>query len=210
MFNRINLVILGRDQRAIEMSDTKISDSVTTVDDKELVEKLKRHETTAAVELYNAYFDRIYWLVFSQVDGDRDAAQDIAQETFLAAFKSADRFRGQSKVYTWLYSIANRKVADFYRRRKREGKHRADPLESQVYEAETDGTAESEETSKSIQQALSCLPLHYKQVLLLKYVEEMPVAEICQVMDRSSKSVEGLLTRARRELRSELTAQKPK
>jgi RNA polymerase sigma-70 factor (ECF subfamily) len=189
---------------------TDISGSAVAVNDKELVDKLKNREPAAVVELCNAYFDRIYRLVFNQVDGDRDVAQDIAQETFLAAFKSAHRFRGQSKVYTWLYSIANRKVADFYRRRKREGKHRADPLENQVSEAETDGTVESEETSKSIQQALSCLPLHYKQVLLLKYVEEMPVAEICQVMDRSSKSVEGLLTRARRELRSELTAQKPK
>jgi RNA polymerase sigma-70 factor (ECF subfamily) len=189
---------------------TDISGSAVAVNDKELVDKLRNREPAAVVELCNAYFDRIYRLVFNQVDGDRDVAQDIAQETFLAAFKSAHRFRGQSKVYTWLYSIANRKVADFYRRRKREGKHRADPLENQVSEAETDGTVESEETSKSIQQALSCLPLHYKQVLLLKYVEEMPVAEICQVMDRSSKSVEGLLTRARRELRSELTAQKPK
>jgi RNA polymerase sigma-70 factor (ECF subfamily) len=189
---------------------TDISGLAVAVNDKELVDKLRNREPAAVVELCNAYFDRIYRLVFNQVDGDRDVAQDIAQETFLAAFKSAHRFRGQSKVYTWLYSIANRKVADFYRRRKREGKHRADPLENQVSEAETDGTVESEETSKSIQQALSCLPLHYKQVLLLKYVEEMPVAEICQVMDRSSKSVEGLLTRARRELRSELTAQKPK
>jgi RNA polymerase sigma-70 factor (ECF subfamily) len=194
----------------VNVDKTETPNSTVPVSDKELVDKLRNREPTAVVELCNAYFDRIYRLVFSQVDGDRDVAQDIAQETFLAAFKSAHRFRGQSKVYTWLYSIANRKVADFYRRRKREGKHRADPLESQVYEAETDGTAESEETSESIQQVLSCLPLHYKQVLLLKYVEEMPVADICQVMERSAKSVEGLLTRARRELRSELTAQKPK
>jgi RNA polymerase sigma factor (sigma-70 family) len=194
----------------VNVDKTETPNSTVPVSDKELVDKLRNREPTAVVELCNAYFDRIYRLVFSQVDGDRDVAQDIAQETFLAAFKSAHRFRGQSKVYTWLYSIANRKVADFYRRRKREGKHRADPLESQVYEAETDGTAESEETSESIQQVLSCLPLHYKQVLLLKYVEEMPVADICQVMERSAKSVEGLLTRARRELRSELAAQKPK
>jgi RNA polymerase sigma factor (sigma-70 family) len=194
----------------VNVDKTETPNSTVAVSDKELVDKLRNREPTAVVELCNAYFDRIYRLVFSQVDGDRDVAQDIAQETFLAAFKSAHRFRGQSKVYTWLYSIANRKVADFYRRRKREGKHRADPLESQVYEAETDGTAESEETSESIQQVLSCLPLHYKQVLLLKYVEEMPVADICQVMERSAKSVEGLLTRARRELRSELAAQKPK
>jgi RNA polymerase sigma-70 factor (ECF subfamily) len=189
------------------VSGTNISESVAIIDDKELVDKLKRREPAAAVDLCNAYFDRIYWLVFNQVDGDRDAAQDITQETFLAAFKSVDRFRGHSKVYTWLYSIANRKVADFYRRRKREVKRQADPLESQVAEPQTEGTAESEETQRAIQETLSCLPLHYKQVLLLKYVEEMPVAEICQVMGRSAKSVEGLLTRARREMRNQLKTQ---
>jgi RNA polymerase sigma-70 factor (ECF subfamily) len=189
------------------VSDTKTSDSATTAEEKELVEKLKRREPAAAVELCNAYFDRIYRLVFSQVDGNRDAAQDITQETFLAAFKSAYRFRGRSKIYTWLYSIANKKVADFYRRRKREAKHQADSVESQAYEAQPDGTAESEEAQQAIQQTLSGLPLHYKQVLLLKYVEEMPVVEIGQVMGRSSKSVEGLLTRARREMRNRLTAQ---
>jgi RNA polymerase sigma-70 factor (ECF subfamily) len=189
------------------VSDTKVSGSAKTVDDKELVDKLRRREPAAAIELCNAYFDRIYWLVFNQVDGNRDVAQDIAQETFLAAFKSAHRFRGQSKVYTWLYSIANKKVADFYRRRKREAKHQAGSMEGQVDESQPDGTAESEEKQRTIQQTLSSLPLHYKQVLLLKYVEEMPVVEIGQVMGRSAKSVEGLLTRARREMRDKLAAQ---
>jgi len=189
------------------MSDTEISGSASNIEDKELVDKLKRREPTAVVELYNAYFDRIYWLVFSQVAGDREAAQDIVQETFLAAFKSAGRFHGRSKVYTWLYSIANKKVADFYRRRKREAKHKAESLENHPSEPQPAGAAESEETHRVIQQTLSSLPLHYKQVLLLKYVEEMPVSEIGQVMGRSPKSVEGLLTRARRELRDKLTAQ---
>ena len=189
------------------MSDTKTSDSATTAEEKELVENLKRREPAAAVELCNAYFDRIYRLVFSQVDGNRDVAQDITQETFLAAFKSVQRFRGQSKVYTWLYSIANRKVADFYRRRKREAKHTAESLESQVHEEQPDGKADSEEAQRAVQQTLADLPLHYKQVLLLKYVEEMPVVEIGQVMGRSPKSVEGLLTRARKEMRNKLTAQ---
>lgn len=191
------------------MSDTEIPDSGTSVKDEELVAKLKRGEPTAVMELYTAYADRIYSLVFNQVDGNRDAAQDIVQETFLAASKSAGKFRGQSKVYTWLYSIANKKVADFYRRRKREAKYQTVPADSQIeLEASPDpGTMESEEKSRAVQATLSSLPLHYKQVLILKYVEEMPVTEISQVMGRSPKSIEGLLTRARRELRERLAAQ---
>ena len=179
--------------------------SAVSKDDTELVSRLKTGEPDALVELYNCYFERIYWMVINQVDGDRDAAQDVVQETFLAALKSVGRFRGQSKVYTWLYSIASRQVADFYRRQKRKDRHEAGSLGEDVCEPVTSETAESEETKRAIQEILSSLPLHYKQVLLLKYVEEMPVTEICQVMGRSSKSVEGLLTRARRELRDRIT-----
>ena len=197
------------------MSDTDISDLGSNIEDKELVAKLKRGEPAAVVELYNAYVDRIYSLVFHQVDRDQEVAQDIVQETFMAALKSAGRFHGRSKVYTWLYSIANKKVADFYRRRKREAKYQAMPSDSQTVEADHSpsgdlldaGTIESEEQSRAVQATLSSLPLHYKQVLILKYVEEMPVTEISQVMGRSPKSVEGLLTRARRELRDRLAAQ---
>jgi len=191
------------------MSNTEISDSGTSVTDDELVAKLKRGEPTAVMELYTAYADRIYSLVFNQVDGDRDAAQDIVQETFLAASKSAGKFRGQSKVYTWLYSIANKKVADFYRRRRREAKYQTVSEDSQIelVASPDEGTMESEEKRQAVQATLSSLPLHYKQVLILKYIEEMPVTEISQVMGRSPKSIEGLLTRARRELRDRLAVQ---
>jgi RNA polymerase sigma-70 factor (ECF subfamily) len=197
------------------MSDTDISDSGSKIEDKELVAKLKRGEPAAVVELYNAYVDRIYSLVFHQVDRDREAAEDIVQETFLAASKSAGKFQGRSKAYTWLQSIASRKIADFYRRKKREVKYQTVLSDSQSLEKDYSSgdeplvaeTLESEETSRDVQETLSGLPLHYKQVLLLKYVEEMPVTEISQIMGRSPKSIEGLLTRARRELRVRLNTQ---
>ena len=197
------------------MSSAEMTDSSPGAEDAELVRRLRRGESAAVVELYNAYFDRIYSLVFNQVARDEDATQDIVQETFLAALKSAGKFRGQSKVYTWLYSIASKKVADFYRHRKREAKRQTEPLSKYTANpGQISGTespvldmVESEETRRAVQETLSRLPLHYKQVLLLKYVEEMPVLEISQVMRRSPKSIEGLLTRARRELRDRFTVQ---
>jgi RNA polymerase sigma-70 factor (ECF subfamily) len=182
------------------------------MEDRKLIEKLKSGDPAAVVELYTAYADRIYSLVFNQVDRDRDAAQDIVQETFLAASKSAGKFHGRSKVYTWLYSIAHKKVADFYRRRKREAKYQTESSDSQIDrsaggEPVVTEAMESEEQNRIVQETLSGLPLHYKEVLMLKYVEEMPVAEISQVMGRSPKSIEGLLTRARRELRDRLAIQ---
>ena len=184
-------------------------------EDAELANKLKSGESDAILALYNAYFDRIYSLVFNQVARDGEAAQDIVQEVFLAATKSAHRFNGQSKVSTWLYSIAHKKVVDFYRHQKRDDKRK-----TQVQHAQTsgikhslrstpiNGMVETDETDNEvIQETLSRLPLHYRQALILKYVEEMPVLDISRIMKRSPKSVEGLLTRARRELRDQLNQQ---
>jgi RNA polymerase sigma-70 factor (ECF subfamily) len=63
---------------------------------------------------------------------------------------------------------------------------------------------ESEEIRQTVQ-ALEDLPADYRKVLTFKYLEKMPVLEISQVMDRSPKSVEGLLSRARKALRANLT-----
>jgi len=63
---------------------------------------------------------------------------------------------------------------------------------------------ESEEALQSVHEALEGLPQDYQEVLVLKYLEEMPVLEISQVMGRSPKSVEGLLSRARKAMRDNL------
>ena len=66
---------------------------------------------------------------------------------------------------------------------------------------------ESEESRLITEQAMSSLPLDYQSVLTFKYIEDMSVREIGQIMGRTEKSVEGLLKRARQELREKLGAQ---
>lgn len=185
-----------------------MADSISKTDDVELVNRLRSGDSKAAAELYNTYVDRVYSLVFNQVDRDHTVAQEIVQETFIAALKSAGKFQGRSKVQTWLYSIANRKVADFYRRKKRQAKYLTNlPVESDKisgsYLSEP-SPVDSVELSTFVNQVLSSLPLDYRQVLILKYVEGFSVLDIGAIMRRSPKSVEGLLTRARKELRAGL------
>jgi RNA polymerase sigma-70 factor (ECF subfamily) len=186
---------------------TQMVDSLSTTDEAQLVKDLRDGNPNAVTELYNAYADRIYSLVFNQVGRNHEVAQDIVQETFVAALKSAAKFRGQSKVYTWLCSIANKKVSDFYRRQKRQTKYerqKALELEQPGVSVLAPDLGESEDKHEAARQALFSLPVHYRQVLMLKYIEEMPVLEISQIMGRSPKSIEGLLTRARKELRAKL------
>jgi len=187
--------------------NTLMADSISKTNEAQFIKDLRRRDPGAVAQLYNTYADRIYSLVFHQVGRNHEVAQDIVQETFVAALKSATKFRNQSKVYTWLCSIANNKVSDFYRRQKRQAKYQTmEALEADQIGDETLAAdfAETGERQADARQALSSLPLHYRQVLILKYVEEMPVLQISKIMGRSPKSIEGLLTRARKELRAKL------
>ena len=180
--------------------------------DVEMLKRLHDGDRTAMAELYDRYFDRVYSLVFNQVDRNRDTAEDIVQETFLAALKSAKGFKGRSSAYTWLCSIAYHKVADHYRRQSRERKRMVSGVDVDTIDVsdnpgrqpQPDSLIESAETRQIVNEALAKLPWDYRQVLILKYVEELSVQEISQIMDRSPKSVEGLLTRSRKALQTQL------
>jgi len=98
-------------------------DDATQVQEAELVARLRQGDRDALEQLYLRYFDRLYSLVFHQVGRNKSAAEDIVQEVFLAAFKSAAKFRGHSTFYTWLCSIAYHKITDFYRQQVQRDKH---------------------------------------------------------------------------------------
>jgi RNA polymerase sigma-70 factor (ECF subfamily) len=180
--------------------------------DADMLKRLHDGDRAAMAELYDRYFDRVYSLVFNQVDRNREVAEDIVQDTFLAALKSAKGFKGRSSAYTWLCSIAYHKVADHYRRQSRERKRMVSGVDVDAVDAsenpgtqpQPDSMIESAETRQVVNEALAKLPWDYRQVLILKYVEEMSVQEISQIMDRSPKSIEGLLTRSRKALQAQL------
>jgi RNA polymerase sigma-70 factor (ECF subfamily) len=178
----------------------------------ELVEKLRQGDSAAMEEFYNVYRARLYSLIFEQVDRDETLAEDLVQDVFIAALGSLDKFRGDSQLYTWLRSIAFHKINDFYRRQARQptpskSSHDFDVAKLEQIKDNHPGTVtqmEDEEVRQSVHQALADLPQDYQKVLVLKYLRDMPVLAISQVMGRSPKAVEGLLSRARKAMRDNL------
>jgi RNA polymerase sigma-70 factor (ECF subfamily) len=176
----------------------------------EIVAGLRNGDSQAIKQIFNTHFNRLYTFVFHEVDYDQSVAEDIVQETFIGVLKSAKKFNGKSQVYTWLVNIARHKIADHYRKTKHERNNRStdNPNSKQIGLAENSASAanfvESAEDKLIVEQALSNLSPDYRQTLVLKYVEEMPVAEIGKVMKRSPKSVEGILTRAKKALRDNI------
>ena len=170
-------------------------------------------DSRAIESLYITYFDRLYNLVFHSVKRNQAAAEDIVQNVFVSAMKSAKGFKGQSKLYTWLVGIAHHKIADYYKGQKKEAYSYGSPMdESRMGLLSIAGNSqspvdelESAELRFVVLEALSILPLDYRQVLLLRYVEEMPVVEIGQVLNRSPKAIDGLLSRARKLLKENIS-----
>ena len=136
-------------------------------------------------------------------------AEDITQETLLAAVKGAHRFRGKSRLKTWLFSIASHKVADHWRR---QGRRRESPLPEPSLAVDDapleEDVLERVETRHALRAALLRLPPHYRCALVLRYVEGLPVAEVAQTMRRSVKSVESILVRAKRMMGESLAGAK--
>jgi RNA polymerase sigma-70 factor (ECF subfamily) len=190
-----------------------IASSTSQSYETKLVEKLRSGDSAAMEEFYKIYKNRLYTLMFEQVGRDEVVAEDLVQEVFLAALGSLDKFRGDSQLYTWLRSIAFHKINDLYRRQAREPKPKKLPPDfdalkqlEQIGDGElaTLTEMESEEIRQSVHQALANLPQDYQEVLVLKYLKDMPVLAISQIMGRSPKSVEGLLARARKAMRDNL------
>ena len=150
---------------------------------------------------YDAHIDTLYRYVFRRCR-DHTLAEDIAQETFLAAVDAAD---DPSKLdIKWLQTVARNKLFDVLRRNIRhEEKLRlvANAINPQT---EIDPTEQIR-----IEQALEALPVHYRLVLTLHYLNGVPVAEIATQLDRTLNSIEGLMRRARVLLAAELEPEIP-
>ena len=78
---------------------------MTTIRERLLIRRLQQRDERAFTEVVRLYQHKVYNLVYRMV-GNREEAEDVAQEVFVTVFKAIDSFRGESKFSTWLYRIA--------------------------------------------------------------------------------------------------------
>jgi RNA polymerase sigma-70 factor (ECF subfamily) len=142
----------------------------------------------------------LYGFVFARVGGDAAAAEDVVQETLLEAVKGATGFRGDAALTTWLCAIARRRLARLYERERREEVARSGL--SLVREVAHEAIDDRDEMIR----ALGALSAVHRQVLVLKYLDELSVSEIARTIGRTEVQVQSLLQRARDGLRRKLEA----
>lgn len=179
------------------------------------------HQTTDSSDWLSAHGDYLFNLAVGQVR-DPLVAEDLVQETFLAAIRSRDRFSGRSSDRTWLVGILRHKIYDHLRRVCRERPTRVD-AESERPDQEAwddsvlwahDVAVECMEPSRrmelaefrdALEIALGKLPVRIAQVFQLYEVEERPNREVCARLNISENNLWVMLHRARKQLQQHLS-----
>lgn len=148
-----------------------------------------------AQALVEAHYDRIVRLA-QVMSGNAQDAQDLAQETFLAAIEGSDRFRGESAVSTWLIGILRHRFLKWRRRRRHV------PLADDAGMAAPEEVAAPSPPDPSA--AIAGLPEHLRVTLVLFHYEGMDYAAIATALDCPVGTVRSRLHEARSRLRAQL------
>lgn len=168
------------------------------MEDKILLSKLKQGNVKAVNYWFNTYHSRLLTVVIGKISHKQDS-EEIVQQTFLNCLKHLPLFRGKSSIWTWMNSIARHEIADYFRKKYAKKALKTTHLSDLLM---IDDIDDSQEVSQKVRVILKKMRGKYGELLMLKYVDNKKVAVIAKDLDRSIKSVESDLFRARKEFRS--------
>lgn len=183
----------------------------------EFVERLRARDERAFNALVQHYERRVYGLVLRML-GNRQEAEDLAQEVFVQVFKAIDQFRGESKLSTWIYRIAinlckNR--SKYLQRRHANEQDDYDAFGDRAPLSAAKGTTtgsiarpddllQGMQVERAVQLAISALEPEFREALVLRDVEDLSYEEIGQITGLPEGTVKSRIHRARAQLRAAL------
>lgn len=179
-------------------------------EEEKLIERLKRRDEAAFNTIVRLYQERVFRLLLRML-GDREEAEDVAQEVFISVFKSIDSFRGDSKFSTWLYRVATNHCKNRikYLDRRARGKRKEldelsehDALESATMNpsaqiARPDEQAEANQMEIIVRSAIMELDEDQRMLVIMRDVENMSYEEIQAETGLLEGTVKSRLHRAR-------------
>lgn len=152
-----------------------------------LVTQLQTPTTQAkAFELLvHTYKERLYWHI-RRIVLDHDDTDDVLQNTFIKVFKNISRFKGDSKLYSWMYRIATNEALTFLKIKTRKlGISDAEVQERMIENLEADVYFEGDYIQLALQKAIATLPEKQKLVFNMKYYQELKYEEISEILETS-------------------------
>ena len=141
--------------------------------------------------IYEEYFDRVYYKVLSVVKNDDDA-EDICQETFISVYKNLSKFREESNIYTWIYRIAINKTYDFFKKRKIEFEINDDVL-SLPEDINFD-------TKVILEEKLKLISEKEREIVILKDIYGYKLKEIAEIKNMNLSTVKSVYYKALKDM----------
>jgi RNA polymerase sigma-70 factor (ECF subfamily) len=159
-------------------------------------------DTQAFGELYTYYVTKIYRYVYYNVHS-RERAEDITQEVFLKAWKAIGSCKGKEKTFSsWLYRIAHNLMIDKLRKSQKQSSREAE-LPEDI--RDTSDAMEIGLEQRDLLNIIEVLPPNQKQVILMKFIEDMDNREIAETMGKSTGAIRILQMRALETLRNTIS-----
>ncbi len=170
-------------------------------DQEKIIARARRGDADAFEQLVVAYRDQVFRLALRMCGSEADA-DEVAQEAFLSAWKALPNFRGESQFSTWLYQLTTHAAIDLMRREKRQiaaaditEVSAADPAPSPQQQAE------QSEQREIVRDAILQLAPEQREVVVLRFMEELSYEEIGAVLKLPSGTVKSRLNRAKAQLK---------
>lgn len=178
--------------------------------DEQIVDLAVSGEADAFAEIVRRWERKIFALCFGMLTRE-DEAKDATQETFIAAYRNLSKFRGDSKVSSWLHRIAVNQCLTVKRRAKTRSESYLDEEtneEDRVFIAPSKyspgNEAEHGERLRIVRQAVSSLPLELREIVVMKEFEEMTFQQISETLDLPLSTVKSRLYTALKQLRMKI------
>lgn len=172
--------------------------------DAQIIERVRRGETNLFSELVQRYQNKIFAYIYKIVN-HKEEAEDIVQETFIKVYKNLNSFEADRKFSSWLYRISHNETINYLKKNK---KVNALYYEGNDYLLNSLKTEKNlikelilEEDDQHLKNALEKLPIKYKEVIILKYLEEKSYEEIAQILHKPIATVGTLINRAKIQLK---------
>jgi RNA polymerase sigma-70 factor, ECF subfamily len=194
-----------------------LSELLSTADEKVLIERCRRGCLEAFDELIRIYQDRVYNLALGLLSDPEDAL-DLSQDVFIICFRKIASYRGEAAFFTWLYRITVNQAKNFWKKKSRTPTAKSISIDEPYRLNQGDAVpflipdsspgpdriSEGKELISIIQSKMADLSMEHRQVLLLRFSENLSYEEMSHVMDSSVGTVKSRLNRARAILRKKM------
>ncbi|MFV0267974.1 MAG: RNA polymerase sigma factor, partial [Draconibacterium sp.] len=153
-------------------------------------------------------YQRLVVHVVGRIVQQQDEMEDICQEVFIKVFKTLSKFRGESKLSTWIATIAYNTAITHLRKRSRRGElsYNEEPklIGMEADTGQNQQVVEKEEIKKHLLKLIETLPVHYRTVLTLYHLEEFSYREIVDITGMPEGTIKSYLNRARMILKGKM------